>query len=234
MVALGTMASSFWIMCNNSWMQVPLGHSFVDGKLIPTDWWTITTGPIVRWRWPHMLLGAFLTAAMSVIAAGAWYTLRGVHRDEARVMLLWGLALAAVLIPVQIFVGHKTGDYVHTHQPAKFAAIEARWKTQQPASEVIIAIPDERAERNLFSLEVPRLGSFIASGTWDSREVGLDSFPKEDRPPVLIPFFAFRIMVGMGLVMLARHPGDLTLVPVGGLPVVSERLRRRDRRLVHG
>lgn len=203
MVALGTMASSFWILCNNSWMQVPLGHQFVDGKLIPADWWAITTGPIVRLRWPHMLLGAFLTTGMSVIATGAWYRLRDVHRAESRVMLHWGLALVAVLIPIQLLVGHLTGDYVHKYQPAKFAAIEARWKTQQPASEVLLAIPDPARQRNLFAIEVPYLGSFIASGTWDSREVGLESFPEQDRPPVVIPFFTFRIMVGMGLIMLA-------------------------------
>jgi len=109
----------------------------------------------------------------------------------------------AVLIPVQLFVGHLTGDYVHKHQPAKFAAIEARWKAEQPAREVLFAWPDEAAERNRFEISVPRLGSFIASGTWDSREVGLTDFAREDRPPVLIPFFAFRAMVGMGLVMLA-------------------------------
>jgi cytochrome d ubiquinol oxidase subunit I len=118
-------------------------------------------------------------------------------------MLRWGLGLVAVLIPLQLWIGHLTGDYVHHYQPAKFAAIEARWQTQQPASEVIIAWPDPRARKNLFALEIPRLGSFIASGTWDSREVGLDTFPVRDRPPVVIPFFAFRIMVGMGLIMLA-------------------------------
>jgi cytochrome d ubiquinol oxidase subunit I len=203
MVALGTMASSFWILCNNSWMQVPLGHQFIDGKLIPADWWAITTGPIVRLRWPHMLVAAFLTTGMSIIATAAWYRLRGIHRLEARVMLHWGLALVALLIPIQLVIGHFTGDYVHKYQPAKFAAIEARWKTQQPATEVLFAIPDEAGERNLFSIEVPYLGSFIASGTWDSREVGLESFPAEDRPPVVIPFFTFRIMVGMGLIMLA-------------------------------
>jgi cytochrome d ubiquinol oxidase subunit I len=203
MVALGTMASSFWILCNNSWMQVPLGHQFVNGKLIPADWWAITTGPIVRLRWPHMLIGAFLTTGMSIIATAAWYTLRSKHRLESRVMLHWGLGLVAVLIPVQLLIGHFTGDYVHKYQPAKFAAIEARWVNQQPASEVLIAIPDEKGERNLFAIEIPRLGSFIASGTWDSREVGLESFPKADRPPVVIPFFTFRIMVGMGLIMLA-------------------------------
>jgi cytochrome d ubiquinol oxidase subunit I len=203
MVALGTMSSSFWILANNSWMQVPVGHSIVDGRIIPADWWAITTGPVQLVRWPHMLLAAFLTTGMCVIATGAWYLLRGIHRAEARVMLHWGLGLVAVLIPIQLLVGHLTGDYVHEHQPAKFAAIEARWKTQQPASEVLIAIPDPESQTNLFALEIPKLGSFIASGTWDSREVGLESFPSDDRPPVVIPFFTFRLMVGMGLIMLA-------------------------------
>jgi cytochrome d ubiquinol oxidase subunit I len=203
MVSLGTMASSFWILCNNSWMQVPLGHVVVDGKFVPDDWWAITTGPVVRVRWPHMLFACFLTTGMSVVATGAWFLLRRTYSEEARVMLRWGLGLVAVIIPVQMFFGHLTGEYVLHYQPAKFAAIEARWHTQQPASEVLIAIPDESAQRNLFALEVPRLGSFIASGTWDSREIGLDTFPPEDRPPVFIPFWTFRLMVGMGLVMLA-------------------------------
>jgi cytochrome bd ubiquinol oxidase subunit I len=203
MVTFGTMLSSFWILANNSWMQVPLGHVVIDGKLIPDDWWAITTGPIMRVRWPHMLLAAFLTTGMSVVATGAWYLLRGRHVAEARVTLRWGVGLVAAIIPVQMVFGHLTGEYVLRHQPAKFAAIEARWTTQQPASEVLIAIPDPWAELNLFALEVPKLGSFIASGTWDAREIGLDTFPPEDRPPVVIPFFAFRIMVGMGLIMVA-------------------------------
>jgi cytochrome d ubiquinol oxidase subunit I len=203
MVALGTMFSSFWIMANNSWMQVPVGHAIVDGRIVPNDWWAIVAGPVMMVRWPHMLLAAFLTTGMCIIATGAWYLLRRVHREEGHLMLNWGLWLVAGLIPIQLFFGHLTGDYVHQHQPAKFAAIEARWHSEQPASEVLIAWPDEANERNLFAITVPRLGSFIASGTWDSREVGLTDFPKADRPPVLIPFFAFRIMVGMGLVMLA-------------------------------
>jgi cytochrome d ubiquinol oxidase subunit I len=154
-------------------------------------------------RWPHMLLAAFLTSGMCVAATGAWYLLRGVHRDEGRVMLHWGLALVAVVIPIQLFFGHLTGEYVLKHQPAKFAAIEARWKNEQPAKEVLIAIPDEANERNLFAVTVPELGSFIASGNFTAAEIGLESFPREDRPPVLIPFLAFRLMVGMGLIMLA-------------------------------
>ncbi len=202
MVSLGTMFSSFWILANNSWMQVPVGHTIVNGKIIPADWMQIVLGPVQMVRWPHMLLAAFLTSAMCVAATGAWYLLRGVHRDEGRVMLHWGLALVAVVIPIQLFFGHLTGEYVLKHQPAKFAAIEARWKNEQPAKEVLIAIPDETNERNLLAITVPKLGSFIASGNFTAAEVGLESFPREDRPPVLIPFFAFRLMVGMGLIML--------------------------------
>jgi cytochrome d ubiquinol oxidase subunit I len=203
MVSVGTMFSSFWILCNNSWMQVPLGHAFVDNKIVPDDWWAITTGPIVRVRWPHMLLAAFLTTGMSVVATGAWHMLKGRHLFESRVMLHWGLGIVAVIIPVQMVFGHFTGEYVLHYQPEKFAAIEARWQTQQPATEVLLAIPDPWAQRNLFPIEVPRLGSFIDSGDWTAKEIGLEAFPPDDRPPVIIPFFAFRIMVGMGLIMVA-------------------------------
>ncbi|CAN7229368.1 cytochrome ubiquinol oxidase subunit I [Rhizobium leguminosarum] len=203
MVALGTMLSSFWILANNSWMQVPVGHEIVDGRIIPADWSAIVLGPVMLVRWPHMLLAAFLTSAMSIAATGAWYLLRNIHRPAARVMLHWGLGLTAALIPLQIFFGHLAGLYVLQHQPAKFAAIEARWQSQQPASEVLIAWPNQASGRNLYAIEIPRLGSFIASGDWTSRETGLDAFPQEDRPPVLIPFLGFRLMVGMGLIMLA-------------------------------
>ena len=217
MVALGTMFSSFWILCNNSWMQVPLGHSIVDGKIVPDNWLAITTGPIVRVRWPHMLLAAFLTTAMSIIATGAWHMLRGRHLPEARVMLHWGLGIVAVLIPLQMLVGHLNGEYVAQHQPAKFAAIEGRWQTQQPASEILFAIPDPWSERNLFALEVPKLGSYIASGNWTAKVAGIDAIPPNDRPPVIIPFFSFRIMVGMGLIMLAVSWGGLLLMWSGRL-----------------
>ena len=227
-----------------SWMQVPLGHAIVDGKIIPADWRAIVLGPVMMVRWPHMLLAAFLTTGMSVIATGAWYLLRGRQPAEARVMLHWGLGLVAVIIPVQLFFGHLTGLYVLKHQPAKFAAIEARWQSQQPASEVLIAWPDEASERNLFAIEIPRLGSFIASGNWTAREIGLETFPVEDRPPVRHPLLrvprhgrhgadhARRLLVRQ-LPALARTAGNNTLVPLGRVPVVSDRIRRRALRLVH-
>jgi cytochrome bd-type quinol oxidase subunit 2 len=176
------MFSSFWILANNSWMQVPLGHAIVDGRIVPTDWREIVLGPIQMVRWPHMLLAAFLTTGMCVAATGAWYVLRGVHSAQARVMLHWGLGLVTVMIPIQLFFGHVTGLYVLKHQPANFAAIEARWKTQQSASEVLLAIPDEKNERNLFAIEIPKLFSLacyvlvLARSNWQTRPWGL-AFP---------------------------------------------------------
>jgi cytochrome d ubiquinol oxidase subunit I len=202
MVALGTTFSAYWIMVNNSWMQVPVGYVSENGVFAPVDWLKILFSPVVWVRFPHMLLASYLTGAFCVAATGAWYLLRGKFAVEARIMLRMGLFLAAILVPVQIFFGHLTGDYVHDYQPVKFAAIEARWHDEQPASEVLIAIPDPESETNRYAISIPVLGSLIGSMSFDSKEVGLTDFRPEDRPPVLIPFFAFRIMVGCGLFML--------------------------------
>ncbi len=202
MVALGTTFSAFWIMINNSWMQVPTGYTVENGAFVASDWAKIIFSPVVWVRFPHMLIASYLTGAFCVAATGAWYLLRREFTAEGRIMLRMGLGLAAVLVPVQIFFGHLTGDYVHDYQPVKFAAIEGRWHDEQPASEVLIAIPDERSQSNRYAISVPVLGSLIGSLSFTSKEVGLTDFPPRDRPPVIIPFFAFRIMVGCGLVML--------------------------------
>src|ERR1700733_14302721 len=202
MVALGTTLSAFWIMVNNSWMQVPVGYAVENGMFVPTDWSKIIFSPVVWVRFPHMLLASYLTGAFCVAATGAWYLLRREFHAEARIMLRMGLYLAAILVPMQPFFGHSTGDYVHHDQPAKFAAIEARWHDEKPASEVLIAIPDPDTETNHYAISIPILGSLIASTSFTSKEVGLTDFAPQDRPPVLIPFFAFRIMVGCGLIML--------------------------------
>src|SRR5271170_2141937 len=202
MVALGTTLSAFWIMVNNSWMQVPTGYVVDNGAFVPDDWVKILFSPVVWVRFPHMLLASYLTGAFCVAATGAWYLLRREFSAEAHIMLRMGLLLAALLVPVQIFFGHLTGDYVHDDQPAKFAAIEGRWHDEQPAGEVLIALPDPAAETNLYEIKIPILGSLIGSMSFTSKEVGLTDFPPQNRPPVAIPFFTFRIMVGCGLVML--------------------------------
>jgi len=203
MVALGTALSAFWIMVNNTWMQVPLGYVVQDGRFVPVDWTKIIFNSAVWSRFPHMILAAFLTGAFCVAATGAWYLLREKHQAEGRVMLRMGLFLAAVLVPVQLVFGHFVGDYVHDYQPAKFAAIEGRWHDEQPASEVVIALPDPTTETNKYEIKIPVLGSIIGSMSLTSKEIGLNDFPPQDRPPVLIPFATFRIMVGCGLIMLA-------------------------------
>ena len=147
-----------------------------NGIFIPVDWFRIIFSPVVWVRFPHMLLGAYLTGAFCVAATGAWYLLRRIHASEARIMLRMGLSLAAVLVPVQIFFGHLTGDYTHDYQPAKFAAIEGRWHDEQPASEVLFALPDEAAQTNRYEIKIPILGSVIGSMSFSSREVGLTSF----------------------------------------------------------
>jgi cytochrome bd ubiquinol oxidase subunit I len=202
MVALGTTLSAYWIMANNSWMQVPVGYVIANGQFVPNDWFKILFSPVLWVRFPHMLLASYLTGAFCVAATGAWYLLRGQFHAEARIMLRMGLFLAAVLVPLQLFFGHLAGDYVHDKQPVKFAAIEGRWHDEQPASEVLLAIPDPASETNQYAISVPVLGSLIGSMSLHSREVGLTDFPRADRPPVIIPFFAFRIMVGCGLIML--------------------------------
>jgi cytochrome d ubiquinol oxidase subunit I len=203
MVALGTTLSAFWIMVNNSWMQAPVGYAMENGAFAPADWSKIIFSPVVWVRFPHMLLASYLTGAFCVAATGAWYLLRSTYHDEARIMLQMGLYLAAVLMPAQLFFGHLTGDYVHDYQPTKFAAIEGRWHDEQPGAEVLFGIPDEATETNHLAISVPVLGSLIGSMSFTSKEVGLTDFPPQERPPILIPFLTFRIMVGCGLLMLA-------------------------------
>jgi cytochrome bd ubiquinol oxidase subunit I len=219
MVALGTTLSAFWIMANNSWMQAPMGYVTENGAFVPVDWLKIVFSPVLWVRFPHMLLASFIAGAFCVAATGAWYLLRGKFLTEAPIMLHMGLVLGAILVPIQIFFGHLNGDYVHDYQPAKFAAIEARWHDEQPAGEVLIAIPDAQTQTNYFEIKVPVLGSLIASMTFDSKEVGLTDFPRNDWPPVFIPFWSFRIMVGCSLIMLF-------LAWVGSYLSFSDRLER--------
>src|SRR5258707_7931342 len=203
MVALGTSISAFWIMVNNSWMQVPFGYVMENGVFVPNDWTKIIFNSVVWSRFPHMVLASYLTGAFCVAATGAWYMLRKVYRAEARIMLRMGLGLAAVLMPIQLLFGHLVGGYVNTYQPSKMAAIEGRWNDEKPGSEVLFAWPDVEHRRNLFAITLPPpFGSLIDYDSLTAAETGLNSIPQENWPPVVIPFFAFRIMVGCGLLML--------------------------------
>ena len=217
MVALGTTFSSFWILANNSWMQVPVGYEIVDGKIIPTDWTEIIWGHVFRIRWLHMLVGAYLTTAICVAATGAWYLLSGIHRQAGRLMLRWGLALAALAILPQLWLGHLNGEYIQEHQPSKFTAVEGRWQTERPARLILFAWPDPENERNHWEIAVPKLGSFVDDGDFSSEEPGIVTVPKDERPPILIPFFGFRIMVAMGVLIWLVSWGGCILSLFGPL-----------------
>jgi cytochrome d ubiquinol oxidase subunit I len=180
MVALGTTFSAFWIMVNNSWMQVPSGYVVENGVFVPNDWTKIIFNSVVWSRFPHMLLASYLTGAFCVAATGAWYLLRKVYHAESRIMLRMGLGLAAVLMPAQLLFGHLNGEYVNTYQPAKMAAIEGRWNDEKPGSEVLFAWPDVENRRNLYAITLPPpFGSLIDSDSLTAGETGLNSIPLE-------------------------------------------------------
>ena len=204
MVALGTVISAFWILSANSWMQTPVGHEMgADGVLHVVDWWQVIFNPSFPYRFTHMVAAAYITTAFMVGGIGAWYILRDRSVSHGQVMLGMALSLLVWLAPLQIFIGDLHGLNAREYQPAKIAAIEAHWETRRGAPLILFAWPDTKTESNKYEIAVPKLGSLILTHEWDGEIRGLKSFPPEDRPNPIIPFFAFRIMVGIGLIMVA-------------------------------
>jgi cytochrome d ubiquinol oxidase subunit I len=203
LVAFGTLLSSFWILSTNSWMQTPAGYRMVDGRFVPVDWMAIIFNPSFPYRLAHTVDAFYVTTGFVVLAVGAWLIRKKTFAAEGRVMLTTTLTLLAVLVPLQILLGDMHGLNTLEYQPAKLAAIEAHWNSEARAPLALFAIPDEKAETNHAVLEVPLLGSLILTHDVNGVVPGLKDFPASDRPPVAVPFFAFRIMVGLGLIMLA-------------------------------
>jgi cytochrome bd ubiquinol oxidase subunit I len=203
MVALGTLFSSFWILAANSWMQTPVGYEFVDGRFIPGNWADIIFNPSFPYRLAHTVVGFYVTTGFVVVGVAAYLLRGGRFFPEARIMLSMTLWLLSVLVPLQIVIGDEHGLNTLEHQPAKLAAIEARWDTARQVPLTLFAIPDQQNETNHFAIDVPYLGSLILTHSFNGEIKGLKEWAPEDRPPVIIPFLAFRIMVGIGLLMLA-------------------------------
>ncbi|HTV98291.1 MAG TPA: cytochrome ubiquinol oxidase subunit I [Steroidobacteraceae bacterium] len=203
MVAVGTLFSSFWILAANSWMQTPRGYKLIDGRFFPTNWLEIIFNPSFPYRLAHTVVAFYVTTGFVVLGVGAYHLRRRTAGEEGRVMFSMALALLTVLVPLQVLLGDQQGLNTLKYQPTKLAAIEAHWDRESRAPLTLFAIPDARTESNRFAIEIPELGSLIL--THDPRGVvpGLKDVPPEDRPPVAVPFFAFRLMVGIGLSMLA-------------------------------
>jgi cytochrome d ubiquinol oxidase subunit I len=201
LVAVGTSFSAFWILALNSWMQTPAGFEMIAGQAHPTDWWAVIFNPSFPYRLTHMLIASGLTGAFLVAGLSAYRWLRNDRGADVRVALRTGLLAAALLIPVQILVGDLHGLNTLEHQPAKVAAMEAIWEDERGADLRLFAIPDEAARENRYEISVPKAASLILTHSLDGEVKGLNSFP--DHPPVAPLFWGFRIMVGVGVLMLA-------------------------------
>jgi len=206
LVAFGTSLSAFWILALNSWLQTPAGHDLVDGEFHVRSWVDVVFNPSFPYRLTHMMLASALTMAFLLAGLSAWQLLRGRANESTPRVLRVGLTLAALLMPLQVFVGDLHGLNTLEHQPQKIAAIEAVWDTQRAAPLLLFAVPDERLRTNQFELAIPALASLILTHRADGEIKGLNEF-RDRHPPVRPLFFAFRVMVGTGVLMLVASWG---------------------------
>ncbi|WP_151766565.1 cytochrome ubiquinol oxidase subunit I [Acinetobacter seifertii] len=219
MVAIGTCISMFWILSSNSWMQTPQGFSIENGIIVPQDWFAIVFNPSFPYRLAHMAIAAFMVAALLVAGTAAWHLIKG-RRDElikkSFSMALW---LILILAPVQIFVGDAHGLNTLEHQPAKLAAMEGHWETNHNEGMplYLFGIPDMQEERTKYAVSIPNLGSLILTHSKDGSVKGLKDFAPEDRPNSTVVFWSFRIMVGLGMLMLLLALTGLWLRKTGKL-----------------
>ena len=203
MVAVGTLISATWIISTNSWMQTPAGYAISpNGQFVPADWFAIVFNPSFPYRLVHMVLAAYLTTAFMVGAVGAGHLLANSGNRQARIMLSMAMWMAVIVTPLQILAGDTQGLNTLEYQPAKIAALEGHYDTEKSAPLILFGIPDDAAETTNYAIEIPKLGSLILTHDINGELKGLKDFPKADRPNALIPFFTFRIMVGLGFLML--------------------------------
>lgn len=201
LVAIGTSLSAFWILALNSWMQTPVGFEMRDGVAFPLDWWAIIFNPSMPYRLTHMLIASGLTASFLIAGISAYRILKGDHKPAPKLALKAGVFAAAILIPLQIVMGDLHGLNTLKHQPAKIAAMEAVWETGTNVPLVLFAIPDPTQKKNLMAIEIPDLASLILTHNVEGEIKGLNEFEGE-HPPVAPLFYGFRVMVGMGMLML--------------------------------
>jgi len=204
MVAVGTLISATWITSANSWMHTPAGFGIdANGAFVPKDWWQIVFNPSFPYRMSHTVLAAFLTTAFGVGAVGAYHLLRDRENRQARIMFSMAMWMAAIVTPLQILVGDMHGLNTLEHQPAKIAAMEGHYETHKDGAPLILfGVPDDDAEVTRYAVEIPKLGSLILKHDPTAEISGLKEWPRDQRPPALMPFFTFRIMVGIGFLML--------------------------------
>ncbi|AUT90523.1 TPA: cytochrome ubiquinol oxidase subunit I [Proteus mirabilis] len=204
MVALGTLISTFWILSSNSWMQTPQGYVIENGVVVPVDWLQVVFNPSFPYRLLHMSIGAFLASALFIASCAAWLLLKGQNTAPVRKMFSMALWLVLIIAPIQAFVGDAHGLNTLEHQPAKIAAIEGHWDnaTKEATPLILFGIPDMAEEKTKYAIEIPYLGSLILTHSLDKQIPALKSFAPEDRPNSSIIFWSFRVMAGLGMLMI--------------------------------
>lgn len=223
-VSVGTLISMTWILASNSWMQTPRGYRIDEatGRFMPDDWLAIIFNPSFPFRLVHMGLAAFLSVAFMVGATAAWHLLKARKEgkrvsDPVRMMFSMAMWMAAVVAPVQILAGDAHGLNTLRHQPAKIAAMEGDWVSEDHAPELLFGIPNMKTEHTDYAVKVPLLGSLILTHSLNGKVPGMKDFPRDQRPPSQVIFFSFRIMVALGMLMAGvgfwslwlRHKGTL-------------------------
>ncbi|WP_099075528.1 cytochrome ubiquinol oxidase subunit I [Proteus alimentorum] len=204
MVALGTLMSTFWILASNSWMQTPQGFEIINNQVVPVDWIAVIFNPSFPYRLAHMGVAAFLASAFFIAASASWHLLKGHKTSAMKKMLSMSLWMILILAPIQALIGDVHGLNTLKHQPAKIAAIEGHWENKRGEATplILFGVPDMDAEETKYKIEIPYLGSMILTHSLEKQVPALKEFPKEDRPNSLIVFWSFRIMVGLGMLMI--------------------------------
>ncbi|MEY0554997.1 cytochrome ubiquinol oxidase subunit I [Providencia sp. 1701011] len=213
MVALGTIISTFWILASNSFMQTPQGFEIIDGRIVPVDWFTVIFNPSFPYRLLHMTTAAFLAAAFFIGASAAWHLLKGNKSSAMKKMFSMSLWLILVLAPVQALIGDAHGLNTLKHQPVKVAAMEGHWENKpgEATPLILFGIPNQEKEKTEFAIEIPYLASLILTHSIDKQVPALKEYAPEDRPNVFMVFWSFRVMVGLGLLMIAAGVWGLWL-----------------------
>ncbi len=204
MVALGTLMSTFWILASNSWMQTPQGFEIVNNQVVPVDWLAVIFNPSFPYRLAHMGVAAFLASAFFIAASASWHLLKGNKTSAMKKMLSMSIWIILILAPIQAIIGDMHGLNTLKHQPAKIAAIEGHWQNNpgEATPLILFGIPNMNEEKTKYALQIPYLGSLILTHSLDKQVPALKEFPKDDRPNSLIVFWSFRIMVGLGMLMI--------------------------------
>ena len=204
LVAIGTLTSAVWILAANSWMQTPQGYTLTpDGRFLPADWWQIIFNPSFPYRLVHMVIACYLCVAFVVGAVGAFHLRRDAQSQAARLMFSMAMWMALVVAPIQILAGDQHGLNTLRYQPAKVAALEGDWETRPGTPLILFGMPNMQEERTDWAVEIPHLGALVLTHDWNGSIKGLKDFPPQDRPPSPVVFWAFRLMVGLGLLMAA-------------------------------